>query len=70
MTPFQKALKHATKAAKATEASRAEHYVPLYDILVEIVTAIQEDGEASRELKALARRGRKVLNEAKRAVKL
>lgn len=43
----------------------AASYVPLYDMLCEIVTAIKDDPEASREMKALARRGRKTLNEAK-----
>lgn len=44
---------------------RAAHYVSLYDMLCEIVHAIKDDPEASREIKALARRGRKVLNAAK-----
>jgi hypothetical protein len=40
-------------------------YVPLYDMLCEIVHAIKDDPEASREMKALARRGRKTLDDAK-----
>lgn len=46
-------------------SAMAASYVPLYDMLCEIVSAIKDDPEASREMKALARRGRKVLNEAK-----
>ena len=40
-------------------------YVPLYDMLCEIVHAIKDDPEATREIKALGRRGRKVLNASK-----
>ncbi len=47
------------------EKQRAAHYVPLYDMLCEIVHAIKDDPESGREMKALARRGRKVLNAAK-----
>ena len=46
-------------------SAMAASYVPLYDALCEIVSAIKDDPEASREMKALSRRGRKVLNEAK-----
>lgn len=46
----------------------AASYVPLYDMLCEIVHAIKEDTEAGTEMKRLGRRGRKVLNEAKARV--
>jgi len=48
--------------------ARAACYVPLYDALCEIVTAIKDDPEAGREMKALARRGRKTLDQAKKLV--
>lgn len=46
----------------------ARCYVPLYDMLCEIVYAIKDDPDASSEMKTLARRGRKILNEAKTKV--
>ena len=46
-------------------AAMAASYVPLYDMLCEIVHAIKDDPEAGREIKALARRGRKTLDQAK-----
>lgn len=49
-------------------SAMAACYVPLYDSLCEIVSAIKDDPEASREMKALARRGRKTLDEAKARV--
>jgi len=45
--------------------ARAKCYVPLYDMLCEIVHAIKDDPEASAELRALARRGRQTLDTAK-----
>jgi hypothetical protein len=48
--------------------ARAASYVPLYEMLCEIVYAIKDDYEASSEMKALARRGRKTLDEAKARV--
>lgn len=43
------------------------HKIDLYDMLCEIVHAIKDDPEATDEMKALARRGRKTLNAAKKA---
>ncbi len=53
------------KTDERTQLMMAASYVPLYDALCEIVTAIKDDPEASREMNALARRGRKTLDEAK-----
>lgn len=53
-----------TKIKTRTE-KMADAYVPLYDMLCEIVHAIKDDPEAGSEMKALARRARKTLNAAK-----
>ncbi len=50
---------------KSPVERRAKHYVPLYDMLCEIVHAIKDDFEATPEMKALARRARRVLDAAK-----
>jgi len=46
-------------------AAMAACYVPLYDMLCETIHAIKDDPDAGRELHALARRGRKLLDTAK-----
>lgn len=57
-----------TKLKPTCPKARAAFYVPLKDMLCEIVYAIKDDPCASSEMRALARRGRKVLDQAAEAV--
>lgn len=54
-----------SKIIAPKEEHQLKSYVPLYDMLCEIVHAIKDDFEATPQMKALARRGRKILDAAK-----